>query len=136
MKNSHGLSFHRKKKISRKFKRKLGLRRSWNLRFWDIRIGQDYVFLHLMLFFPLFVDIIYWIQQYLIFYTGCSLKIVFFPENFVIFLNSASSAAVGFQPAWCMYTHWHRGKTESRIFFKNRKDTIFNEHLVAEPNCR
>ena len=33
--------------------------------------------------------------------------------------------SAGFQPAWCVYTHWHRGKTESRILFKNRKKTQY-----------
>ena len=46
--------------------------------------------------------------------TGCSLNIVFFPLNFVIFLNSASSAA-----ALVFYF---------KIFGKN---TIFNEHPVS-----
>ena len=38
--------------------------------------------------------------------TGCSLNIVFFPNNFVIFLNSASSAAelVFYLPALCTQT--------------------------------
>ena len=45
--------------------------------------------------------------------TGCSLNIVFFPKKIVIFLNSASSAvALVFYFAWCVYTHWHRGKSE------------------------
>ena len=48
-------------------------------------------------------------------YTGCSLNFVFFPSDFVVFLNSASSAAalVFYLPGVCtLYTHWHRGKTE------------------------
>ena len=36
----------------------------------------------------------------------------------------------GFLPAWCLYTQWHRGITESGIFLKIRKNTIFNEHPV------
>ena len=42
--------------------------------------------------------------------------------------------SAGVLPAWCVYTHWHRGKTEKgqspeyfKIFGKN---TIFNEHPV------
>ena len=47
-------------------------------------------------------------------HTGCSLNIVFFPSNVVIFLNSASSAAalVFYLPGVCT----HRGKTEFGIF--------------------
>ena len=44
----------------------------------------------------------------------------------------------GFLPAWCVYTHCHRGKTEkgqspeySKIFEKN---TIINERPVGNPN--
>ena len=33
--------------------------------------------------------------------------------------------SAGFLPAWCVYTHWHRGKTESGIFQKNRKKTQY-----------
>ena len=43
--------------------------------------------------------------------------------------------SAGVLPAWCVYTHWHRGKTEkdqspeySKIFGKN---TIFNKHPVS-----
>ena len=38
--------------------------------------------------------------------TGCSLNIVFFPSNVVIFLNSASSAAalVFYLPGVCTHT--------------------------------
>ena len=34
-------------------------------------------------------------------------------------------------PAWCVYTHWHRGKTEKGKRKKRQKNTIFNEHPVA-----
>ena len=44
--------------------------------------------------------------------------------------------SAGVLPAWCVYTHWHQGKTEKgqspkyfKIFGKN---TIFNEHPVAK----
>ena len=46
--------------------------------------------------------------------------------------------SAGVLPTWCVYTHWHRGKTEKgqspecfKIFEKN---TIFNEHPVS-PWC-
>ena len=35
--------------------------------------------------------------------------------------------SAGVLPAWCVYTHWNRGKTESK---KVGKNTIFNEHPV------
>ena len=65
--------------------------------------------------------------------TGCSLNIVFFLQIFWIFWT----LPVLLQ-RWCstclacvVYTHWHREKTESGIFWKNRKKTtIFNEHPV------
>ena len=69
--------------------------------------------------------------------TGCSLNIVFFPSNVVIFLNSACSAAalVFYLPVVCTHTETKR-KTEvdqspeySKIFGIN---TIFNEHHVHE----
>ena len=48
--------------------------------------------------------------------------------------------SAGVLPAWCVYTRWHRGKTEkdqspdySKIFGKN---TIFNEHPVAPTGPR
>ena len=49
--------------------------------------------------------------------TGCSLKIVFFPLNFVIFLNSASSAAalVFYLPGVCTHTDTE-GKQSSEYF--------------------
>ena len=39
-----------------------------------------------------------------------------FPQNVVIFLNSASSAAAPMfdLPLCPVYTHWHRGETETR----------------------
>ena len=44
--------------------------------------------------------------------------------------------SAGFLPSWCVYTHWHQGKTEngqspeySKIFGKN---TLFNEHPVLQ----
>ena len=46
---------------------------------------------------------------------------------------------VCFLPAWCVYKHWHRGKTEKgqspEYFLKiGKKNTIFNEHPVEEIN--
>ena len=63
--------------------------------------------------------------------TGCSLIAVFFCD-FSELCKFCYSAAV--LPAWCVYTHWHRGKTEkgkSQEYFKIfEKSTIFNEHPV------
>ena len=44
--------------------------------------------------------------------------------------------SAGVLPAWCVYTHWHRGKTDKRKesgIFQNlrKKNTIFNENPVA-----
>ena len=43
--------------------------------------------------------------------------------------------SAGVLPAWCVYTHWHRGKTEKgqspEYFQILRKNTIFNEHPVS-----
>ena len=45
--------------------------------------------------------------------------------------------SAGVLPAWCVYTHWRRGKTEkdqSPEYFKIfEKNTIFNEHPVYYP---
>ena len=54
-------------------------------------------------------------------YTGCSLNIVFFSFNFVIFLNSASPAAalVFYLPGVCVQTltpRENRERPESGIF--------------------
>ena len=61
-------------------------------------------------------------------YCVFSLKFCDFPE----LCSFCCSASV--LPAWCVYTHWHQGKTlkdqspeYSKIFGKN---TIFNEHPV------
>ena len=53
------------------------------------------------------------------FVAGCSLNIVFLPLNFVIFLNSASSAAalVFYMPALCTQTDTE-GKQSSEYFEK------------------
>ena len=44
--------------------------------------------------------------------------------------------SAGVLPAWCVYTHWHRGKTEkdknSEFYKIFRKNTIFNEHPVPK----
>ena len=54
--------------------------------------------------------------------TGCSLNIVFFPENVVIFLNSASSTAalVFYLPGVCTHTDTKgkQRKTRVRNIFK------------------
>ena len=69
--------------------------------------------------------------------TGCSLIIVFF-FNFVIFLNSAISAAallVFYLPGVCTHTDKpteNRERPESEIFLKSSgKHTIINEHPVV-----
>ena len=51
-------------------------------------------------------------------YTGCSWNIVFFPKNFVIFLNSAISPAalVFYLPGVCTHTDNERG--QSSEYFK------------------
>ena len=59
-------------------------------------------------------------------YTGCSLNIVFFALRFFDFSELCQfCCTAGVLPAWCVYTHWHRGKTEkgqspeySKIFVK------------------
>ena len=63
--------------------------------------------------------------------TECSLNIVFFPENFVIFLNSASSAAalVFYLPGVCTHTDTER-KQSPEYFEIFEKNTIFNERPV------
>ena len=58
--------------------------------------------------------------------TGCSINIVFFPQNFVIYLNSASSAAalVFHLPGVCAHTltpRENRERPKSGIFLKIRK---------------
>ena len=65
-------------------------------------------------------------------YTGCSLNIVFFPLNFVIFLNSASSATalVFYLPGVCTHTDTE-GKQSPEYFKIFGKNTIFNEHPVV-----
>ena len=68
-------------------------------------------------------------------HTGCSLNIVFFPLNFVIFLNSASSAAalVFYLPGVCVHNDTEGKQRNARVgnIFKNsEKNTIFNEHPV------
>ena len=63
--------------------------------------------------------------------TECSLNIVFFSSNVVIFLNSASSAAVlvFYLPGVCTHTDTE-GKQSSEYFKKFENNTIFNEHPV------
>ena len=68
--------------------------------------------------------------------TGCSLNIVFFSENFVIFLNFASSAAalVFYLPGVCTHTDTEgkQGKVRVWNIFRNsEKNTILNEHPVC-----
>ena len=57
------------------------------------------------------------VSRYRVFIKYCvfSLKFCDFPE----LCQFCCSASV--LPAWCVYTHWHRGKTEFGIFWKNRK---------------
>ena len=55
--------------------------------------------------------------------TGCSLDVVFFPWNFVIFLNSANSAAVKRE---------NGERPESGLFFQFLgRDTAFGGHPVS-----
>ena len=55
---------------------------------------------------------------------------MFLPENFMIFLNSASFAAalVFYQPGVCTHTRKARARN---ILKSSEKNTIFNEHPVA-----
>ena len=64
--------------------------------------------------------------------TGCSLNIVFFTKSFVIFLNSASSAAalVFHLPGVCTHTDTEGKQRKAGIFLKVGKNTIFNEDPV------
>ena len=67
--------------------------------------------------------------------TGCSLNIVSFPYNFVIFLNSASSAValVFYLPCVCTHndTNGKQRKTRVRNILKSlEKNTIFHKHPV------
>ena len=51
---------------------------------------------------------------------------MFFPYSFVIFFYLCQfCCSAGVLPAWPVYTHCHREKTESRIYIK-----ILNEHPV------
>ena len=63
------------------------------------------------------------------YYTGCSLKIVFFPYNFVIFLTSASSAAalVFYLPGVCTHTDTEGKQRMARVWniFKSSKKTQY-----------
>ena len=67
--------------------------------------------------------------------TGCSVNINFFPKNFVIILNSASSAAalVFYLPCMCTHTDTEGKPRKARvrnILESSEKNTIFNEHPV------
>ena len=67
--------------------------------------------------------------------TGCSLNIVFFSQNVLLFLNSASSAAalVFYLPGVCIHTDTEGKQRKVRvrnIFKKFEKNTIYNEHPV------
>ena len=61
------------------------------------------------------------------------IKYCVFSSNFCDFSELCQfRCSAGVLPAWCVYTHWHQGKTEkgkspeySKIFGKN---TIFNDH--------
>ena len=70
-------------------------------------------------------------------YTGCSLNIVFFIYNLVIFLNSASSAAalVFYLPGVCTYTgtKGKQRKTTVRNILKylEKAQYLINEHPVG-----
>ena len=68
--------------------------------------------------------------------TRCLLNIVFYPYNFVIFLNSATSAAalVFYLPGVCTHTDTEVKQRKARVrnvfkIFEN--NTIFNEHPVG-----
>ena len=58
--------------------------------------------------------------------TGCSLNIVFFPKNTVIFLNSVSSAAalVFYLPGVCTHTDIERKQSPENILKSSKKHNI------------
>ena len=61
-------------------------------------------------------------------YTGCSLNIVFFPQNVLIFLNSgrAAAALVFYLPGVCTHTDTTEGKQRKarvRNFLKSSEKT-------------
>ena len=60
------------------------------------------------------------------FTTGCSLNIVFFPKNVVIFLNSASSAAalVFYLRGVCTHTDIERKQSLENILKSSKKHNI------------
>ena len=62
----------------------------------------------------------------------CSLNIVYFPYNVLIFLNSASSAAaqVFYLPGVCVHTLTPRENRFGNFLKIFEKNTIFNEHPV------
>ena len=71
-----------------------------------------------------------------LFHTGCSLNVVFFSLNFLIFLNSASSAAVMvfYLPGMCTHTDTEGKQRKTRvrnILKSSEKNTIFNELHVG-----
>ena len=63
-------------------------------------------------------------------FSGLSLKFCYFSYLCKI------CCSAGVLPAWCMYTHYHRGKTEKarvqNILKSLKKNTIFNEHPVCK----
>ena len=64
---------------------------------------------------------------------------MFFPEHFVIFLNSDSSAAVlvFYLPGVCSHTDTKGKQRKERvrnILISSKKNTISNEHPVANVN--
>ena len=73
-------------------------------------------------------------------HTGCSLNIVFFSSNVVIFLDSASSAAalVFYLPGVCTPTDTEgkQRKTRVRNILKSLENTILNEHPVCERKAK
>ena len=62
---------------------------------------------------------------------------MFFPENFVIFLNSASSAAalVFYLPGVCTHTDTER-KQSPKYFKIFKKNTIIKEHAVPRTKAK
>ena len=58
--------------------------------------------------------------------TGCSLNIVFFHYNFVIFLNSVSSGAalVFYLPGVCTHTDIERKQSPENILKSSKKHNI------------
>ena len=66
--------------------------------------------------------------------TGCSLNIVFYLKFFEFSELCQFCCSAGVLPAWRVYTHWHRDKTESGKYIKIFEKTqyLMNTLYVTE----